>query len=270
MNAAMKWADALAKWEIPEEILTAAPESPWSFPASLFARRADTATRTLSPSNRRALEALPDGGSVLDVGCGGGAGSLPLASRAAYVTGVDPSDDMLEEFEKRARKTGSGVSTVQGAWPDSAGQTPVSDVVVCHHVFYNAPELAPFAVALTDHARKRVVVELTRDHPLRRLNDLWKRFHGIDRPNAPTANDAAAVLNEAGLIVEREDWTPRSATGFASREDLVAFVRRRLCLPKDRDREIEAALAGRIVENEDGVGFPPAPVVTLWWNGSAR
>ena len=37
---------------------------------------------TPTPTTRRALEALPEGGSVLDVGVGGGATSLPLAGRA--------------------------------------------------------------------------------------------------------------------------------------------------------------------------------------------
>ena len=256
-------------WAIPEEILAAAPESPWTFPANVFARRADTAVHRVTPSSQRALEALPEEGSVLDVGCGGGAASLPLAEHAGKLTGVDPSPEMLEEFTSRAGRTAAAVSTIEGSWPDVAGRAPVADVVVCHHVFYNAPDLRAFALALTDHARARVVVELTREHPLKRLNNLWLRFHALQRPEEPTADDAIAVLREIGLDPQREDWTPETITGFASREDLVAFVRRRLCLPKDRDPEIEAAMADRIVEGEEGIGFPPMPLVTLWWDGSA-
>ncbi|HEX2266853.1 MAG TPA: class I SAM-dependent methyltransferase, partial [Actinomycetota bacterium] len=93
MTAAQQWGESLEKWAIPGDILTAAPESPWGFPAGLFARRADHAhaAKEPSPSNRRALEALPERGSVLDVGCGGGAASLPLASRTSHLIGVDPS-----------------------------------------------------------------------------------------------------------------------------------------------------------------------------------
>jgi hypothetical protein len=177
---------------------------------------------------------------------------------------------MLSEFRSRAEKTGAAVSVIEGNWPDVADGTPVADVVVCHHVFYNAPDLATFVLHLTDHAKERVVVELTLHHPLRRLNDLWMQFHGIRRPDAPTADDAVGVLEELGINPQREDWTPDTITGFASREDVVAFVRRRLCLPADRDPEIAGAIADRLVEGEDGVGFPPLPLVTLWWNGSAR
>lgn len=272
MTAAQRWDEYLAKWAIPEDILEAAPESPWCFPAGLFARRADHAhaAKEPSPSNRRAIEALPEGGSVLDVGCGGGAASLPLASRASRLIGVDPSPDMLHEFRSRAEKTGADASVIEGTWPDVADNTPMADVVVCHHVFYNAPDLATFALRLTDHTKGRVVAELTLHHPLRRLNDLWMQFHRIRRPDGPTADDAVAVLEELGMVPQREDWTPETITGFASREDVVEFVRRRLCLPADRDPEIDAAIADRLVESEKGVGFPPLPVVTLWWEGSAR
>jgi SAM-dependent methyltransferase len=271
MSAARRWAEALAEWAIPEEILNAAPESPWSFPANLFARRADHAAhaaKELSPSNRRAIEALPEHGAVLDVGCGGGAASLPLGPGAARLIGVDPSPDMLHEFRSRAEKSGAVVSAIEGSWPDVADTTPDADVVVCHHVVYNAPDLATFTLRLTDHARSRVVVELTQHHPLRRLNDLWMQFHGIRRPEEPTADGAVAVLIELGMNPRREDWTPDTITGFASRADLVAFVRRRLCLPQDRDPEIDVAIADRIVEGDEGIGFPPMPLVTLWWDRS--
>ncbi|MDP8957280.1 MAG: methyltransferase domain-containing protein [Actinomycetota bacterium] len=268
--AARRWAEALAVWAIPDEILEAAPESPWSFPADLFARRADHAARQLSASNQRALEALPERGSVLDVGCGGGAASLPLASHAGQLIGVDPSTEMLQQFRTRAGKTGAAVSVIEGTWPEVADDTPVTDVVVCHHVVYNASDLVSFGVALSDHARRRVVIELTEHHPLRRLNDLWMHFHAIQRPEEPTADDAVAVLNEIGVNPQREDWMPETITGFPSRENLVAFVRRRLCLTQDRDPEIDAAIADRVVEGEKGIGFPPIPVVTLWWDGWAR
>ena len=65
------------------------PESPWTFPVELFAARADAAARRFkpTPSNLRALEALTEHGTVLDVGCGAGAASLPLVVRAGRLVG---------------------------------------------------------------------------------------------------------------------------------------------------------------------------------------
>lgn len=269
-TAAGRWREALAAWAIPEEILARAPESPWGFPVELFASRADAATGQLTPSNRRALEVLAEGGTVLDVGCGAGAASLPLAGRASALVGVDPSPRMLEEFRARATAAGVRVETVEGSWPEVGPRTPVADVVVCHHVLYNAPDLPAFVLALTDHARARVVVELTERHPMSPLNPLWLRFHGLPRPTSPTAADAVEVLRELGLDPHREDWQSPGTGGFSRLEDLVAWVRRRLCLTPDRDPEVLEAIGDEVVRREDGTfGFPPRAVVTLWWDGAA-
>src|SRR2546430_16157239 len=113
--AASRWRDALAEWAIPEEILSKAPVSPWHYPVSLFASRADEAARAeLTPSNRRALEALPHSGTVLDVGCGAGAASLPLAPSASKLVGVDSSGEMLEAFTERARAAAVETEVVEG------------------------------------------------------------------------------------------------------------------------------------------------------------
>src|SRR5919198_6398731 len=130
MNAAERWKQALAAWAIPPTILAAAPESPWGFPTELFERRADAVPAEPTPSTQCALEALPEGGSVLDVGCGAGAASLPLAARAGRLIGGDPSAEMLRAFRRRVEAAGKAVTMIEGPWPSVAEQTPVADVVV--------------------------------------------------------------------------------------------------------------------------------------------
>ena len=120
MNAVERWTELLPGWGVPEEILAKAPESPWGFPPELMKRRAQAAA-DLEPSlsTRRALEALPEGGTVLDVGVGGGAASLPLASTASRITGVDVSEEMLGAFREAAGAL--EVRAVLGAWPGHRG-----------------------------------------------------------------------------------------------------------------------------------------------------
>ena len=68
------------------------PSRRGDFPAELFRSRAELATPgDLTYSNRRARDALPAGGTVLDVGVGAGAASLPLRPRCSLITGVDSS-----------------------------------------------------------------------------------------------------------------------------------------------------------------------------------
>jgi SAM-dependent methyltransferase len=260
--AAQRWAEALAAWAIPEEVLAAAPQSPYGFDVGMFARLADEALERETPSQQVAREALSDGGSVLDVGCGGGAASLPLIPPATLIVGLDQGAGMLEAFAERAAARGVPHQTIEGAWPDVADQAPVVDVVVCHNVFYNVAELVPFVQRLTEHARAKVVVELTQHHPLSWLNPFWKQLHESDRPDRPTTDDAVAVVREAGFDAVLQRWEIPMRVGRTG-DELVAFVRQRLCVGSKRDPEIRELLER----------YPPPvrrPTVTLWWSPPGR
>jgi SAM-dependent methyltransferase len=267
-----RWREQLEGWAIPAEILAAAPESPWGFPVGLFRSRARRAgSRPVTPSNLEAARHLPPGGSVLDVGAGGGAASLPLATEAGRLVAVDESPEMVASFLAAAEAAGVPAEGVEGRWPEVAGRVGPADVVVCHHVLYNVADLAPFAAALTGHARRRVVAELTDRHPLAGLAPLWRRFHDLERPDGPGAGDAVAALAELGLEVDRRDWENQDRFGFDDFDELVAFTRRRLCLPAGRDPEVAEALLEQGTHQVDGVWVSGQPrrVTTLSWPGSA-
>ena len=274
MNASERWGLALASWAIPDEILSRAPESPWTFPPELFRSRAERATTGQpSPTTVRAAEALPPGGTVLDVGVGAGAASVPLWGRASRVTGVDSAEAMLEEFRRSAAAAGVEVVAALGRWPDVAAEVDAADLVVCAHVLYNVQELEPFVRALHEHARRRVVIEITSTHPLAWMSDLWLRFHDLQRPTEPTADVAEEALREWGFDVEREDvTTPPRGGGFERREDAVGLIRRRLCLTPHRDDEIAEALGDRLAQHEGlwSAGPGGQRLVTLWWDTAAR
>lgn len=270
MSAVERWRDALGGWGIPEEILARTTESPWAFSPDVMRRWAAAATvREPTVSSRRALEALPDAGVVLDVGVGSGAASIALAPHAARIVGVDASDDLLALFLEVASGAGVEALPVKGRWPEIAPEVPRADVAVCQHVLYNVPDLEPFTRALQDHARHRVVITITLAHPLSWMNDLWMRFHGLVRPTEPTADVAEQALFELGFEVRREDEVrPPRAIGWEDRAEVVARVRRQLCLPPERDAEVAEALGDRLVER-DGLWYTEPsehPITTLWWD----
>ena len=272
IGALERWREQLDGWAIPAEILAAAPEAPWGFPVGMFRSRAQRAgSRPVTPSNREAARHLPEGGTVLDVGAGGGAASLPLTASAGRLVAVDESAGMVASFLAAAGAAGVPAEAVEGRWPEVADRVGPADVVVCHHVLYNVADLAPFARALTGHARHRVVTELTDRHPLAGLRPLWRRFHGLDRPTGPSADDAEAALAALGLAVERQDWESRDRFGFDDFDELVAFTRRRLCLPATRDPEVAEALLEEGTRQVDGiwVSGQPRRVTTLSWPGTA-
>ncbi len=201
MRAADHWSAQLAEWGIPDEILAQAPISPWSHEVATFSVD-DTLDRD-GLSARVAREVLPlHGGVVLDVGCGGGRSSAVLVPPAERLIGVDENATMLAAFEDAARSAGVAAQTCRGVGPTWRRVTPVADVVVCHHVFFNVADAVPFATALTEHARLAVVVEIPVRHPLSGWNAAFKHFWDLDRPVGPTDADLVAVLREAGFVPE--------------------------------------------------------------------
>jgi SAM-dependent methyltransferase len=265
-SAADRWRDKLQARAIPAAIAAAAPESPYGFPVDVFSRIADEAMAgPLDRSAQPAGEALPERGELLDVGCGAGAASLPLAGRPGLVgrlTGVDESRPLLDAFAARATRLGIDHHEVQGRWPEVAGDVAEADVVVCRHVAYNVPDLGPFVRRLTDHARRRVVLHLTLEHPLAWMAPYWERLHGLPAADGPTLDDAVAVAAEAGIDVALETWEESFDRAAGTVGERLDFLRRRLCLHPDRDGELRAAL--------DDFGMPRVrPVATLWWPGTA-
>ncbi|CAN5820880.1 hypothetical protein BH23ACT10_BH23ACT10_01160 [soil metagenome] len=262
-SAAERWRDQLSRWAIPDHILAAAPANPHTFSVRRFSDLAAAAQRQPpTATHRRAIERLPDGGSVLDVGCGGGAGSLPLADRAGLLIGADESADMLAAFADAAGRSGVDVGTVEGAWPDAAARAPDADVVVCLHVVYNVADLAPFVQQLHAHARRRVVLEFPDRHPLDWLRPYWQAVHGIERPDGPTDADALEVVAGLGLAAHHERWQRPNSLAGVDRDDKIAFIRQRLAVGDDRRAQLGALV--------DRFGVPTErTVVTAWWDTDA-
>lgn len=257
MTAQDRWAEQLASWAIPDEILAQAPQSPWIHPLRMFTV---TGEEPDSPSRGRALEALPDSGSVLDVGSGGGRASLALVPPAGRLVAVDRSEEMLAAYAEAAGARGVQHEEHLGRWPDVEADVPAVDVVVCHHVVYDVAALTAFAQALDRHAARRVVLELPARHPLANLAPFWKQFWDLDRPDGPTSDDCLAVLREAGIDAHADVWDDDwSARRVLTPEEHARFTRIRLCLPESREPEVAAALAAA---PDPG----PRHTATVWWD----
>ena len=194
---------------------------------------------------------------MLDIGCGGGRAAFGLVPPATHVIGVDHQQEMLDVFADQATQRGISCDTVLGDWPDVSDITATADVVVCHHVFYNVQNLAPFVHALSSHARKRVVVEIPTLHPLSSLSAMWKEFWNLDRPTSPSSLDALAVVRALGYDAHLEEFVQESGVRPVTNTD-VEFTRIRLCLTADRDTDICAYLESHPVTQRH--------LATIWWD----
>jgi hypothetical protein len=189
------------------------------------------------------------------------------------VVGVDAQEDMLEGFLANARAAGIQAVALHGRWPDVAGNVEPVDVAVAGHVLYNVAELGTFVRALIAVTHRRLVFEITDRHPLHWMNDLWRRFHGVERPEGPTAEDALLALEELGVDARIERWgaAPRPG-GFDQRDDALGLVRRRLCLGAERDDELLEALGDRLEERDGcwGAGPRDQSLATIRFDVNAR
>ena len=253
-SAAVRWRELLEARAIPAEIRAAAPQDPSQHDPARFL---PAAAPQDSPSRRAALGLLgPDGGTVLDVGCGAGAAGLALVPKVSHLTGVDHAEDMLRAFERSCAERGVPHRSVHGPWPDSASDAGAADVVVSHHVGYNTVELGPFVVALAAAARRGVVVELHAVHPGAWLDPLWLQFHGLHRPAPATAEDVLAVFAEVGIRPEAQRWSRPAQPRKPDAE--LEFSLRRLCLPEQRRAQVAQAVARLGPRNRD--------LVTISWS----
>ncbi len=231
-----QWARDLAGWAVPAEIIAQAPESPWFHEVDRFSVGGSIDRNRLS--HRWAREVLPlSGGTVLDVGCGGGRSTVPLIPPATEVVGVDTSGAMLDAYVEAMARAGVARRTVHGEWPLVAQHTPVADVVVCHHVVFNVSDIAPFLLELTTHARLAVVVELPVRHPMSAWAEAWQHFWNVPRPVGPSLDAFVEVTRELGFDPEFEMF-PRTTVPFVVDDASVAVARRRLCLSAERDGEL--------------------------------
>ena len=254
-----EWKTHLESWAIPQEILDQAEVPPWIHPVELFTIEEETIHDTFS--HRTARAALAEGDSVLDIGCGGGVASMALIPPAGTVIGVDNDQAMLDQYAMAATRFGAHHREFLGTWPAIADEVLEADVVVCHHVVFNAPDIAPFLQQLDLHAKKRVVLEMPMFHPMSRLSPMWKHFWNLDRPTAPSALDVVTIAQVLGLNAQIEVWADAVSWGsrnVKSDEQRLTLARRRLCLGMDRTDE----LAAYLVEHPE----EPVEIGTIWWD----
>ncbi len=250
---ASRWSRELREWAIPEDLLAAAPESPWSFDPRAFAPVYDGSLNHTQEAIVDLLDRSPSR-SVLDVGAGAGACVLPIGSSIQSLLALDRDAAMLETLALESESIPQMlVETRVGDFFELQPALELYDVVTSQNVIYNVDDLFGFLGGLIAHAKEGVVLEMTLYHPHYGLNLLWRQFHQLERPSTPSAVEAVEALIMMGM-------TPKVVFGAGVRRasdpaTQVISTRRRLCLTPREDVAIQAAL-------EEGLVLPN-PAVTL-------
>jgi 2-polyprenyl-6-hydroxyphenyl methylase/3-demethylubiquinone-9 3-methyltransferase len=85
-----------------------------------------------------------DGLTILDIGCGGGLISEPLAKLGATVTGIDPGVENVEAARRHAAETGVSIIYRATRIEDLVAEQAQFDAVLCLEVVEHVPDVAAF------------------------------------------------------------------------------------------------------------------------------
>jgi 2-polyprenyl-6-hydroxyphenyl methylase/3-demethylubiquinone-9 3-methyltransferase len=150
-----------------------------------------------------ALEGL----SVLDIGCGGGLVSEPLARLGARVTGIDPAPESIAVARRHAGAQGLDIDYRAARAEDLVAAGERFDAVVCLEVVEHVPDAAAFIGTIAPLVRPGGMLIVST------MNRTWKAY-------------ALAIIGAEYVL----GWLPRGT------HDWQRFV-----TPEELRRHLEAA-----------------------------
>ncbi|OGT73138.1 MAG: bifunctional 3-demethylubiquinol 3-O-methyltransferase/2-polyprenyl-6-hydroxyphenol methylase [Gammaproteobacteria bacterium RIFCSPLOWO2_02_FULL_56_15] len=111
------------------------------------------------------------GKKVLDLGCGGGILAETMAAKGALVTGLDPSEKLIEIARQHSQQTGVNVEYVPGTAARFAEQYPANfDVLTCMELLEHVPDVSALIAACANLLRPGGQLLLST------LNRTWRSY----------------------------------------------------------------------------------------------
>lgn len=260
------WADALAAWEIPDELLAQAEESPYGWPVSLWERHSVAATSDDETPTSQAVLSF-DPASVLDIGAGTGRSCLRYAEAGLRVLAVEKDSGMAAGLRRTAGERGVEIEVIEGAWPFVVA--PQVDVVTCSHVVYDVSDLEPFLEAMVDGAASGVVIELSTAHPWAHMAPYYRALHGLERPAGPTVDDfIAVVVDVIGAVPTVVRWERDGGLWFETWDEILDLYSQRLIVPATRREELASLLESEVTKSAGRmlVGAASRGLATVSWS----
>ncbi len=217
---------------------------------------------------------IDPGWSALDVGCGTGAISIPVAKIASRVTSLDISSEMLRILSEDARREGlSNISCVHGSWDNMIVGKDLEphDIVIASRSIGGTPDVWK-ALEKVDSSALRYVYITAWGGGERGHNKGINTVLGRPRVDIPDYVYFFNILHKMGIRANIEHLECHSRLIYDSVDDAMESCTRDLGpLSVEETRKVSDFLNRSLVKNNDGTVEVPdnKPVWSLlWWKKS--
>ena len=214
---------------------------------------------------------LDENDVVLDVGCGEGSVTIPIAKRVKKVIGVDSSPKMLEYLEKRANENNiTNIETILKPIEEiSYDEIGDVDVVVCSRSLNGIVPIDEVLLELDKIANKYVFITIFGPENKKIEKDFDKEI-GIKTEDFPNYNYFFNILYNLGIYANIERFDLNNYRKYDSIDDAVDNGKFRLDLYSDEEKELLKKYLERILTHDEKTGKlynekDKADWIMVWW-----
>lgn len=212
---------------------------------------------------------LNENDTVLDVGCGEGSVTIPIAKRVKKVIGIDSSPKMLEYLEKRASKQNiDNIETVLKPIEEikykDIGDV---DVVVCSRSLNGIVPIRKVLTELDNIANKYVFITIFGPENKKIEKDFDIEI-GRKTEDFPDYNYFFNILFNMGIYANIERFDLKNYREYDSIADAMDNGKFRLDLYSNEEKKLLKKYLERILSFENGKYFnvnDKADWIMIWW-----
>ena len=214
---------------------------------------------------------LDENDTILDVGCGEGSVTIPIAKRVKKVIGVDSSPKMLKFLEKRANDDDiNNIETllkpIEEITYDEIGDV---DVVVCSRSLNGIIPIDEVLTELNKIANKYVFITIFGPENKKIEKDFDKEL-GIKTEDFPDYNYLFNILFNMGIYANIERFDLNNYREYESIEDAMDNGKFRLDLYSNEEKELLKDYLERILTYDKKTGKyynvkDKADWIMVWW-----
>ncbi|MEE1128816.1 MAG: class I SAM-dependent methyltransferase [Methanobrevibacter sp.] len=214
---------------------------------------------------------LDENDTVLDVGCGEGSVTIPLAKKVKKVIGIDSSPKMLEYLEKRAHENGiknieTFLKPIEEIKYKEIGNV---DVVVCSRSLNGIIPIKEVLTELNKIATKYVFITIFGPENKKIEKDFDKEI-GRKTEDYPDYNYFFNILFNMGVYANIERFDLNNYREYDSIGEAMDNGKFRLDLYSDEEKELLKNYLERILSRDEETGKlynlkDKADWIMVWW-----